>query len=57
MKFFKKLFSKFKKKEKAKEPDTWYNNLSNDYDPKIGTPNGEAYISPDSVVIGISKNH
>lgn len=56
MNFFKKLFSKIKK-EKKKEPECWFNNMSNNYDPKTGTPNGEAYISPDSAVVGISKSN
>lgn len=55
MNIFKKLLNKlFKKKEK--DPETWYNNITNNYDPKTGTPNGEAYISPDSISISIS-NH
>ena len=54
MNIFKKLFSKLKKKEK--EPETWYNTITNTYDPKVGTPNGEAYISPESVVIGMSNS-
>lgn len=55
MNIFKKLLNKlFKKKEK--EPETWYNDKTNTYDPKTGTPNGEAYISPESTVIGMS-NH
>lgn len=55
MKFLKNLFSKIKK-EKKKESECWFNNMSNNYDPKTGTPNGEAYISPDSINIGIA-NH
>ena len=31
MNIFKKLFSKLKKKEK--EPETWYNTITNTYDP------------------------
>ena len=55
MNIFKKLLNKlFKKKEK--DPKTWYNTITNTYDPKTGTPNGEAYISPESTVIGMS-NH
>lgn len=55
MNIFKKLFNKFKNKDK-KENESWYNDKSNTYDPKTGTPNGEAYISPESTVIGMS-NH
>ena len=55
MNIFKKLFSKLKKKNK-KENEPWYNNKLNTYDPRVGTPNGEAYVSPESVVIGMS-NH
>ena len=54
MNIFKKLFSKLKKKEN--EPETWYNTITNTYDPKVGTPNGEAYSSPNGVVMGISKH-
>ena len=56
MNIFKKLFSKLKKKEK-KEPEPWYNTRTNTYDPKTGTPNGEAYISPDSIAIGLAKSN
>ena len=59
MNIFKKLFGKKKKKaakeEKKQEP--WFNDKSNHYDPKTGTPNGEAYISPDSIVIGLSDSN
>ncbi len=55
MNFLKKLLTKLKKKDK-KENETWYNDQMNTYDPKVGTPNGEAYISPDSVSISIA-NH
>lgn len=55
MNIFKKLFSKFTKKDKN-ENSPWYNDKTNTYDPKTGTPNGEAYISPESTVIGMS-NH
>ena len=55
MNIFKKLFAKLKKQDK-KENECWYNNQTNNYDPKTGTPNGEAYISPESTVIGMS-NH
>ena len=54
MNIFKKLFSKLKKKDK-KEKQPWYNDKTNTYDPKVGTPNGEAYISPESTVIGMSN--
>lgn len=54
MNIFKKLLNKFKKKNK-KENTPWYNDKSNTYDPRVGTPNGEAYISPNSVEIGISN--
>ena len=54
MNIIKKLFNKFKKKDKT-ENECWYNNQTNTYDPKTGTPNGEAYISPDSAAIGISN--
>ena len=55
MNIFKKLFGIFKKKEKQeKKQELWFNAQSNHYDPKTGTPNGEAYISPDSIVIGLS---
>ena len=57
MNIFKKIFSIFKKKEKEKKPETWFNDQSNHYDPKTGTPNEEAYISPDSIVIGVSKSN
>ena len=55
MNIFKKLFNKiFKKSEKNNE--TWYNNKQINYDPSNGTPNGEAYISPDSISVGIANN-
>ena len=57
---FKKLMKKikglFQKKEKKQEA-AWYNQDRNSYDPKTGTPNGEAYISPDSAYIGLSKHN
>lgn len=56
MNIFKKLIAKLKKKDE-KEPEPWYNDQSNTYDPKTGTPNGDAYISPNSIVIGISKSN
>ena len=52
MNIFKKLFGKKKKKEEKQE--LWFNAQSNHYDPKTGTPNEEAYLSPDSIVIGLS---
>lgn len=55
MNIFKKLFSKLKSKDK-KGNEPWYNDRHNDHDPKSGTPNNEAYISPDSIVVGISKS-
>ena len=55
MNVFKKLFGKKKKKEEKQEKqELWFNAQSNHYDPKTGTPNEEAYISPDSIVIGLS---
>ncbi len=54
MNFIKKLIKKIKKKDN-KEPECWYNNRSNNYDPKTGTPNGEAYVSPESVSISIAN--
>ena len=55
MNIFKKIFGIFKKKEKQeKKQEPWFNAQSNHYDPKTGTPNGEAYISPDSIVVGLS---
>ena len=54
MNIFKKLFGIFKKKEKEEKKELWFNAQSNHYDPKTGTPNQEAYISPDSIVIGLS---
>ena len=54
MNIFKKLFNKLKKKDK-KEKQPWYNDKSNTYDPRVGTPNGEAYVSPESTVIGMSN--
>ena len=41
--------------EDKKEKQPWYNDKTNTYDPKVGTPNGEAYISPESTVIGMSN--
>lgn len=55
MNIFKKIFGK--KKEEKKEPELWFNSESSSYDPKTGTPNGEAYISPDSINIGVSKSN
>ena len=58
MNIFKKLFGIFKKKEKQEEKqELWFNAQSNHYDPKTGTPNEEAYISPDSIVIGLSDRN
>ena len=65
MNIFKKLFSKKKKKaaaeeeeeEEEKKQEPWFNDKSNHYDPKTGTPNEEAYISPDSIVIGLSDSN
>ena len=55
MNIFKKLLSKlFKRKEK--EPETWYNTITNTYDPKTGTPNGEAYSSPNSIVMSQNRH-
>lgn len=54
MNIFKKLLAKLKKQNNDdKEP--WYNDKTNTYDPKEGTPNGEAYISPNSVEIQVSN--
>lgn len=55
MNVFKKLFGKKIKKEEKKKEECWFNDKSNSYDPRTGTPNGEAYISPDSMVVGLSK--
>ena len=52
MNIFRKLFSKFKKKDK-KENEAWYNNQRDNYDHKTGTPNGEAYISPNSAELNV----
>lgn len=63
MNIFKKIFGIFKKKEKQEQheqqeqQEPWFNDQSNHYDPKTGTPNGEAYISPDSIVVGLSKSN
>ena len=54
MNIFKKLFSKLQKKEK--EPEPWYNTITNTYDPKVGTPNGEAYSSPNSIVMSQNRH-
>ena len=54
MNIFKKLLNLFKKKEK--EPETWYNTITNTYDPKVGTPNGEAYSSPNSIVMSQNRH-
>lgn len=56
MNIFKKIFGKKKKAEQDKQ-EPWFNDQSNHYDPKTGTPNGEAYISPDSIVVGLSKSN
>ena len=57
MNVFKKLFGKKKKKEEKQEKqELWFNAQSNHYDPKTGTPNEEAYISPDSIVVGLSDH-
>ena len=60
MNIFKKIFRIFKKKEKQEQQEQqepWFNDQSNHYDPKTGTPNGEAYISPNSIVVGLSKSN
>lgn len=59
MNIFKKIFGKKKKKaaEEEKKQEPWFNAQSNHYDPKTGTPNEEAYISPDSIVIGLSDSN
>lgn len=59
MNIFKRIFQKkIKKEEKEiKKEECWFNNQSDSYDPKTGTPNGEAYISPNSIVIGLSKSN
>ena len=62
MNIFKKLFGKKnkaeqEKQEKQKKQEPWFNDQSNHYDPKTGTPNEEAYISPDSIVVGLSKSN
>ena len=62
MNIFKKLFGKKKKveqeqQEQQEQQEPWFNDQSNHYDPKTGTPNGEAYISPDSIVVGLSKSN
>ena len=54
MNFIKKLFAKLIK-QNEKEDKTWYNTITNNYDPKTGTPNGEAYISPNSVEIQVAN--
>ena len=56
MNIFEKLLSLFKKKEEKKS-EPWFNDKTNTYDPKNGTPNGEAYTSPNSIVIGLSKRN
>ncbi len=54
MNIFKKLLAKLRKQNNNdKEP--WYNDKTNAYDPRTGTPNGEAYISPNSVNIQIAN--
>lgn len=57
MNIFKKLFGKKKKVEEEKKQELWFNDQSNHYDQKTGTPNEEAYISPDSIVVGLSKSN
>ncbi|MBE6676505.1 MAG: hypothetical protein E7594_06645 [Ruminococcaceae bacterium] len=58
MNIFKKIFGKKKKKvEEEKKQEPWFNDQSNHYDPKTGTPNQEAYISPESIVVGLSKSN
>ncbi|MBR2445295.1 MAG: hypothetical protein IKB28_01360 [Clostridia bacterium] len=57
MNIFKKIFGKKKKVEEEKKQESWFNDQSNHYDPKTGTPNQEAYISPESIVIGLSKSN
>lgn len=61
MNIFKKLSdlfrSFFSRKEEEEQEECWFNNMSNSYDPKTGTPNGEAYISPNSIEIAISKSN
>ena len=58
MNIFKKLFGKKKEKiQEEKKQELWFNAQSNHYDPKAGTPNEEAYISPDSIVIGLSDRN
>ena len=54
MNLFKKLLNKIKKNDKQ-ENESWYNKNAVPYDHTATTPNGEAYLSPDSAVIGISK--
>ena len=54
MNIFKKLLNLFKKKEQ--KPETWYNTITNTYDPKVGTPNGEAYSSPNSIVMSQNRH-
>lgn len=57
MNIFKKLFGKKKKVEEQEKQEPWFNDKSCHYDPKTGTPNEEAYISPDSIVIGLSDSN
>ena len=60
MNIFKKIFGKLKKKnkkEEIKKDEPWFNTASSSYDNATGTPNGEAYISPDSIVVGLSKSN
>lgn len=57
MNIFKKIFGKKKKVEEEKKQEPWFNDQSNHYDSKTGTPNEEAYISPDSIVVGLSKSN
>lgn len=54
MNFIKKLFSKLKKHNKE-ENETWYNTKRTAYDPKFGTPNEEAYISPNSAELNVAN--
>lgn len=57
MNIFKKIFGKKKKVEEENKQEPWFNDQSNHYDSKTGTPNEEAYISPDSIVVGLSKSN
>ena len=55
MNIFKKLFNKIFKRS-DNDSETWYNDKQVNYDPAHGTPNAEAYISPDTVSISIANN-